>query len=461
MAGRAREVARTAAVGATLKYNAMSTVETCDVLIIGGGPGGSSAATFLARQGRRVILLDKDRHPRFHIGESLLPANVPLFDRLGVTAKIAAIGMSKFGVRFVSPQHEHSTRLSFADAWDGSLASSFQVRRSDFDHLLLQHAAEAGADVREGWRVREVDFVPDFGGGSVVAQADDGSQRQIDARFIIDASGRDTFLANRFQSKARNPRHASAAIFAHYEDVPRGPGSEAGDITIYWFDHGWFWVIPLHDGITSVGVVCWPYYLKSRRGVDLDQFFADTVALCPRLAERMAGARQARPAEATGNYSYASRVADGGRTGQSFCLVGDAFAFIDPVFSSGVYLAMSSAEMAAEAVGRCLDEPARAGAALAKYGRTINRGPRAFSWFIYRVTNPAMRDLFMYPRNELKMRQAVLSVLAGDIYRGTPYGQSLLAFKGVYYVASLLNPLRTWRSWRRRQVNIQDPQSVN
>lgn len=436
----------------------MTATETCDVLVIGGGPGGSTAAICLARMGRRVIVLDKDRHPRFHIGESLLPANLPLFDRLGVTDKVREIGMPKYGVQFVSPHHDHVARLSFSDAWDGSLRSSFQVRRAEFDHLLLRHAAEAGADVREGWRAREASFEADFGGGSVLAQAADGSQCRIDARFVVDATGRDTFLANRFQSKARNPRHASAALFAHFDGVPRSPGEQAGDITIYWFEHGWFWVIPLNDGVTSVGAVCWPYYLKTRRGVDLDAFFGATVALCPQLAQRMAGASQVRPAEATGNYSYQSRIAEGSATAESFCLVGDAFAFIDPVFSSGVFLAMSSGEMAAEAIQACLERPADTRTTLARYGRTIVRGPQVFSWFIYRVTNPAMRNLFMYPRNELRMREAVLSVLAGDVYRGTPYGRSLLAFKGVYYASSLFNPRRTWQSWRRRQNNIQDPQ---
>lgn len=435
----------------------MTATESCDVLVIGGGPGGTTVATCLAREGRRVIVLDKDRHPRFHIGESLLPANVPLFDRLGVTAKVAEIGMPKYGVQFVSPNHDHVMRLAFADAWDRSLDSAFQVRRSEFDLLLLRHAAESGADVREGWRAREASFAPDFGGGSVVAQDPEGGRHRIEARFIVDASGRDTFLASRLQSKARNPHHASAAIFAHYEDVPRGAGREEGDITIYWFEHGWFWVIPLQEGVTSVGAVCWPYYLKRRKGVDLDTFFRDTVALCPRLAERMAAARQVRSAEATGNYSYQSRISDGSAAGQSYCLVGDAFAFVDPVFSSGVYLAMSSGEMAAEAIRTCLDRPAEARRALAAYGRTVTRAPRVFSWFIYRVTNPAMRNLFMYPRNELRMREAVLSVLAGDVHRGMPYARSLLAFKTVYYLTSLFNPLRTWRSWRRRQANIQDP----
>ncbi len=435
-----------------------AAAESCDVVVIGGGPGGATAAAHLARAGRRVILLDKDRHPRFHIGESLLPANLPLFDRLGVGEQVRSIGMPKHGVRFVSPDHAHSARLAFDQAWDPALASAYQVRRSDFDALLLANAAATGADVRQGWRARAVEFRPDFGGAVLSAVAPDGGERRIEARFLVDASGRDTFLASRLRSKVRNPRHASAAIYAHFEGVPRPDGPEAGDITIYWFDHGWFWLIPLADGATSVGAVCWPYYLKSRGAADLDAFLDATIARCPRLAERMAGARRLTPAEATGNYSYQSRIAHGSHAGESYCLIGDAFAFVDPVFSSGVYLAMSSAEMAVAAIDTCLDRPAAARQALRRFEREMARGPRVFSWFIYRVTNPAMRELFMYPRNFLRMREAVLSVLAGDLHRGTPYGRSLLAFKALYHAGGLFHPWRTWKSWRRRQANIRDPQ---
>ncbi|MGE0314561.1 MAG: NAD(P)/FAD-dependent oxidoreductase [Lautropia sp.] len=435
-------------------------VVACDVLVIGGGPAGSTAATLLAREGRSVVLLDKDRHPRFHIGESLLPANLPLLERLGVADAVAAIGMAKYGVEFVSPKHLHTTQLEFSDAWDKSLSQAWQVRRAPFDHLLLRNAASAGAQVCEGWRVSKVAFMPDFGGARVEAVSDAGEARRYDARFVVDASGRDTFLASRCRVKRRNPRHASAAMYAHFTGATRLPGRKEGNISIFWFDHGWFWFIPLADGTTSVGAVCWPYYFKRRDG-SLQAFFESTIASCPRLARRLRDARQVNEVEATGNYSYGADAAHGAAERHSYLMAGDAFAFVDPVFSSGVFLAMSSAEMGADTVSRCLDEPASCRASLRRYGRLIARGPRAFSWFIYRMTNPAMRELFMHPRNLLRSREAVLSVLAGDLYRGTRYQSGLLVFKIIYYVAWMLHPRQSLANWRRRKTLVRDPQVAN
>ena len=181
-----------------------------------------------------------------------------------------------------------------------------------------------------------------------------------------------------------------------------------GNISIFWFQHGWFWFIPLADGSTSVGAVCWPHYLKSR-SKPLTEFFRDTIAMSPELAERLAGAELVDDrVHATGNYSYTSTRG----SGDGFLLLGDAYAFIDPVFSSGVYLAMANAFQAADAVATCLDRPQQARAALRRYERHLRRGPRAFSWFIFRMTNPTMRELFMQPRNVMRVKEAVLALLA-------------------------------------------------
>ncbi|MDP1683583.1 MAG: NAD(P)/FAD-dependent oxidoreductase, partial [Burkholderiales bacterium] len=374
----------------------------CDVLVIGGGPAGSTAAALLAERGYRVTLLEKAHHPRFHIGESLLPANLPLLEKLGVADEVKAIGMEKWGAEFVSPWHEHKQAFEFADAMDKSMPMAYQVRRSEFDEILIRNASRKNARVVEGCQVQDVNFLPDNEGVLVKAHHDDGSVETVHARFVLDASGRDTFLGNRFKAKQRNKKHNSTAIYAHYSGAERNAGKAEGNISIFWFDHGWFWFIPLADGTTSVGAVSWPYYLKTRNKKSLEQFLQETIALCPPLNKLLQNAHLTAPVEATGNFSY---VCD--RThGSNYLLLGDAYTFIDPVFSSGVMLAMHSAFIGADAVDTCLRHPQQAAAALKKFDHTMRIGPKAFSWFIYRVTNPTLRNLFMGPRNIFRVQEA-------------------------------------------------------
>ncbi len=436
------------------KDSAGTATEPCDVLVIGGGPAGSTIAALLAQQGRDVVLIEKARHPRFHIGESLLPANVGLFERLGVRDQVEKIGMPKYGIEFVSIEHEHRSYVEFADAWDKSMPYSWQVRRSDLDEILFRNAATRGARTLEACQVRDVAF--DADGATVQAEHEDGAGGKLlrtwRARFVVDASGRDTLLANKFRIKDKNPEHNSSALFGHFTNAERLPGRREGNISICWFPHGWFWFIPLADGSTSVGAVCWPYYLKSR-DKPLKAFFNDTIALCPELARRLEQATLVDDAvHATGNFSYISRHCSGER----YLMLGDAFTFIDPMFSSGVYLAMHSAFDGAEVVATHLDRPAEAANARKQFEKTMRKGPREYSWFIYRVTNPTIREMFMYPANPMRVKEALMSLLAGDIYGKTPYWASLKAFKGLYYLISLGNIRRTIAGWRRRRFNIQD-----
>ena len=424
-------------------------VATCDVLVVGGGPAGSTAATLLARQGRKVVLVEKTRHPRFHIGESLLPANVRLFDELGLRGELERIGIRKYGIEFVSTEHAHSSFLEFGDAWDKTMPYAWQVRRSVLDEILFRHAAACGAQALEGCRVTQVDF--DADGVSARALLTDGTPRCWRARYLLDASGRDTLLSGKFGLKRKNDAHGSAAIFGHFLNARRLPGRLEGNITIFWFAHGWFWFIPLADGSTSVGAVCWPYYLKTR-DKPLREFFADTIALAPGLHDRLRDATLVDDmVYATGNYSYASTRA----CGERHALVGDAFAFIDPVFSSGLYFAMRSAFGVVELVAAELDRPGQAAAARRRYERLAQKGPKEFSWFIYRMTNPAMRELFMHPTNPLRVKEALLSLLAGDIHGRTPIWASLALFKAIYYMTWLGNAPRAWRAWRARRRNIE------
>jgi 2-polyprenyl-6-methoxyphenol hydroxylase-like FAD-dependent oxidoreductase len=421
----------------------------CDVLVIGGGPGGATIAALLAERGRDVVLIEKATHPRFHIGESLLPLNLPLFERLGVAREIERIGMPKYGAEFVSPWHAQTATFDFANAVDKSFPYAYQVRRSEFDEILFRNATRKGATTIEGCRASAVQFHDH--GAAVTVRRDDGRQQQWQTKFVVDASGRDTLLANQFGIKRRNTKHNSAAIFGHFSGATRLPGKAAGNISLFWFDHGWFWFIPLHDGATSVGAVCWPYYMKSRR-TDPQAFFLATVALCPALLERLRDATLCSPVTATGNYSYEVKRA----AGRNYLLLGDAFTFIDPVFSTGVLFAMQSAFAGADTVGACLDDARRASAALHAYDRGMRHGPKIFSWFIYRVTTPTLRDLFMGP-GAPRLQEAVLSVLAGDIFRGTPLGLRLFAFKAVYYVRNLFNLRRTISAWKKRKQILGEP----
>lgn len=421
---------------------------SCDVLVIGGGPAGSTLSAFLSQRGRRVTLLEKEHHPRFHIGESLLPLNMPILERLGVDRQLEQIGMLKPGAEFNCEGYPPAVYY-FRGALDKRYPIAYQVRRSEFDHMLLENSRRLGTDVREGLRVTAVEFRP--GAATRVEATDESGAIHVwEAKYIVDASGRDTFLAGKFNLKRRNDSHNSAAIFGHFSGVERRPGEDAGNISVYWFEHGWYWLIPLKDGAVSVGAVCWPYYLR-RRNKPVDEFLWDTLRLNPLLAERMKNARLLAPALATGNFSYQSeRMA-----GDGWLLIGDAYAFIDPVFSSGVFLGMNSAELGAAVV----DEMLRKGdvtvagnaALLRRHERTLQRGLRTFSWFIYRITTPAMRKMFMSPRNTFRMQEGILSLLAADIFGKTPIRFPLFMFKVIYYAASIIKWRESLASWRQRR----------
>jgi flavin-dependent dehydrogenase len=429
--------------------SAVVNQDKCDVLAIGGGPAGSTIAALLAERGRNVVLVEKDRHPRFHIGESLLPLNLPLFERLGLKNKIAQIGLIKYGAEFISPYHNKSVTYNFANAIDKRFPYAYQVRRSVLDEILFKNAAAKGAQTVEGCRVTDVEFLSD-GGAIVRGRTEEGEERSWRTRFVVDATGRDTLLANKFGLKERNRRHNSAAMFGHFSGAHRLPGKAEGNITIFWFDQGWFWFIPLSDGTTSVGAVCRPAYMKSRKG-EFDAFFTATIALCPAIAERLRDAKLLGPVTGTGNYSYRAKR----MTGDSFIMLGDAFAFIDPIFSAGVYFAMNSAFVGADTIEFCLDSPKKKGRALRRFDAETRRGIDTFSWYIYRATRPALRNMFMSPHNILGIEQAMLSLLAGDVFRRSSVRTRLIVFKLIYYISSALTARRTYRAWRQYRRNLQ------
>lgn len=420
------------------------------MLVIGGGPAGTTLATLMAQRGWSVTLLEKGSHPRFHIGESLLPMNLPIFERIGVLEQVRQIGVVKNGADFslANSNMDHQT-YHFAHALGDSPTHAFEVRRSEFDALLFDNCRQHGVDAREQVCVTGVEPQRDRT-TLVTTQLPSGESEQWSARFVFDASGRDTFLASRSGTKRRNPKHASAAVFAHFRDVTRRPGEDAGNISIYWFEHGWIWMIPLPGDIMSIGMVCYPQFLKTRSG-SLDDFLQSTLAGISEIRGRMADAVQETAAQATGNYSYSTTKP----VGNGYMLVGDACTFIDPVFSSGVYLAMSSAERAVPVAEAWL-QGRRLGYWLQGlvYRRQIARGLRTFSWFIYRFTSPVMTHLLRNPNNTFQVVQAVTSMLAGDVYATGPVRRRLWLFKTIYFLSSISKWSGVIASRRRRKQGV-------
>ncbi len=423
-----------------------------DIAIIGGGPAGTTAATFLARKGWRVLLLEKDKHPRFHIGESLLPMTLPILEELGVLEQIKSIGVIKYGAEFNSQNEANPLEtFYFSEALDKTHPHAFQIIRSQFDEVLFRNTQSANVTALESCKVTSVEF-PDADSVSLSYSDENKEQHQISTKFLIDASGRETFLSRRLRLKQKSTQHNCAAIFGHFRNVTRREGKDEGNISIYWFEHGWFWVIPLRDGIMSVGAVCYPEYLKQRK-VPVAEFLQASIDLVPEIRQRMHAAEAIGDIQATGNFTYSASKMHGERE-QNYLLLGDAYAFIDPVFSSGVQIAMTGAKLAAECVDTILQNPSKRSSALRAYRQQIGSALSTFSWLIHRFNSPVMQKLFMAPGNQFRIKEALISLLAGDLYRNTPIKSRLTMFKFIYYVSFALNFPKAWLNYKRRKKNI-------
>ncbi|MBT3764531.1 MAG: FAD-dependent oxidoreductase [Rhodospirillales bacterium] len=416
-----------------------------DVAIIGGGPAGASVATFLAQKRWRVTLIEKVQHPRFHIGESLLPQNLPIIERLGLSHEISEIGVLKPGVEFVSPQHEKRKSYFFRDALFPSPTYSFHVQRAEFDEILFRHAIKAGVTVRENSLVTETERTA---AGWNLSLRESGEADEVSAKYLIDASGRDGFMARKHGLRTRDRKHNSAALFTHYKNVSPDAWETAGNIAIYWFEHGWIWMIPLPDGITSIGAVCMPDYLNTRVG-GLEEFFEDTLRLCPKALAVMKDATRVSGVTGAGNYAYKAKQA----FGDGYLLIGDSYAFLDPVFSTGVLLAMSSAERAALVVDAILGNSAKAAGLKRTYQRDLNRAIRRITWFVVRFNTPVLKYLFMGSRDVLGVTKSVISILSGDVYRRGTLGWRLGIFKIMFAVSHIkIRKLNKAASKRLRQL---------
>ena len=422
---------------------------TCDVMVVGGGPGGSTASSFLTMKGWDVVMLDKVHHPRFHIGESMLPKFMPIIQKLGLNEEVHRIGIPKPGADFNAASGSPKRHdFFFANAIDKQDPYAFEVRRSEFDELLFRNSARLGTRAFEGSKVTEVEFRK--GQTTLVHVTTEQGERQLwECKYFVDASGRDTFLANKYALKRKNPKHASAAIFGHFHDVERRPGENAGNISVYWFEHGWFWMIPLKDGTMSMGAVCAPEYLKAR-DCPPAEYLERTFRLAPEeMQQRIRNRRLVNEVRATGNYSYqCSRM-----YGDGWLMVGDAYAFIDPIFSSGVLMAMTNGMHAADVVDAILRGAPGTAAMLRRYQRRVARGVETFSWFIERFNTPGLRALFLKPGNPFRIEEAVTSVLAGDVYGNPQVDWRLRAFKVLYYIISIGQWREALAALRKRMRN--------
>jgi geranylgeranyl reductase family protein len=379
-----------------------------DAIVIGGGPAGATLAARLGQAGRNVVVLEKERFPRFHIGESLLPCSMPLFEELGVMPALRRSGfLAKHAAEFVTGDCSLVRRYPFADGIVPGPASAFEVDRASFDRVLLDNARERGAEVRQGVEVR--DFELERGGVRVVARGENGRDEHLDARVLVDASGQRSLLASRFGLREMDPELKNFAVFSHYDAAERGSGDCEGDITIVLVEQGWWWVIPLAGDRTSVGLVA-PRRVLGRSRPD-QSYFEQLIASTPYLARRFARATRVEKVRTTSDYSYQSRRF----SGDGWVLIGDAAAFIDPVFSTGVYLGMTAGFRAAEAIDAGLGRGRVPRRAFAGYERWMRRAVDVYKRFVKGFYTPGFAEVLMHPSDRFQLRQAVTSLLAGYV----------------------------------------------
>ena len=381
--------------------------ERCDVIVIGGGPGGSAAAKYLAVAGLDVVLLEKDQHPRFHIGESLLPHTIPILEELGVLKMVEEIGVFKPGAEFISEDGKRQCVFEFGRALTPGPDHAYQVPRAKFDEVLFNCARDAGVRVFEETTATIVSC--DDEAAIVTGRVNDGTEHRFEADFLIDASGRSTVSAKMRGENRPDRRTSSAAIFGYFTGVPRSPGPEGGNIRIHLTSPGWMWQIPLPDGVTSIGLVVPGDDLAGRDG-SIEEFYQTRLARNPVMVQSLEDARLVGSLSTTGNFSY--------RATRSYApgliRVGDAYGFIDPIFSSGVHLALESGRDAAKAVLDIRRKPERRAKILDSYDRRIRRRISYISWFIYSIHDPAFREMLLSPKDIFGVERAVISLLAGD-----------------------------------------------
>ncbi len=390
-------------------------IESADVIVIGGGPSGTTAATLLAQRGLRVVLLERDHFPRFHIGESLIPQTYGVLERLKMLPKMKSSHfIKKYSVQFVSARGRLSEPFYFCDHRPHESSQTWQVRRSEFDHLMLNNAREHGVEVHEGARVLDVLFEGDQAVGVLVQREGESQPVEIRAKVIVDGSGQQSLIMSKLGLREWDPVLKKAAVWTYWKGAFRDTGHDEGATLVIQVQGklGWFWYIPLHDDIVSVGVVASHEYLfRDRESKDFEKVYFEEVAKCPGVQPRIAGATRCDIFRAEKEYSYRATKA----AGNGWVLVGDAFGFLDPLYSSGVLLALKSGQMAADAIADGIEKGDTSAAQLGRWEPEYVAGMDRMRRLVCEFYDGFSFGRFVKRHPHLK--GFVTDVLIGDIFK--------------------------------------------
>jgi geranylgeranyl reductase family protein len=386
-----------------------------DVIVMGGGPAGSSVASILAREGRSVILFEKEEFPRHHIGESLMTDTYWTFQRMGILEKLKQSQfVRKYSVQFANSAGRESRPFYFFEANHHESAVTWQVTRAAFDKFLLEHAQEQGAIINQGVPVKRVLFDGDRAVG-VEVNLKDGSVQRFDAKVIVDATGQQAILSNKFGWRVRDPKLKKAVLYSYFKGARREPDLNGGATLVLRTEPGsggWFWYIPLENDITSVGIVADPDYLYKGRGKDLAKIFEEEVEKCESCRRRMTNAVRVDKIYSILDYSYRSKQC----AGDGFILIGDAYGFLDPIYSSGVLLAMKMAELAADAIHDAFASEDFSAARLGQFQSKLDCGIESMRKLVYAFYDEDFsfsKFLQKYP----DQRVNIINLLIGDVFR--------------------------------------------